>query len=794
VAARLTASLLLALLLAPRPAPAAEPTGTLEKDLAVAARAGRWPEVIVLLGQLKKASPERYEDGRFDYLSARALAATGHPDAALPLFERYISADDLFDVPARLAAAALKFDRGDGLGALELLFPLLQRKGGAVSRRALRIALDALETKLDPAVLQKLVAARPPAAPRERRRLVALRAEALEGAGADREAAALREEILREARRDDAAAVVLAREMREAAPEKMPDRLLSLLIETARAQRDLELAEKLAAERDRRASAKDDPVERWASRFDLARLRASRGKFAEAAEGFSSILATKPARTKRRKSRKDDSPGTSAFFARIRFNLGAVLEKLGRLDDAAREFRRVESERVGPAALATLQRARLEMRRGNFALADSLLGKPSVLREAGRVEGLLLLLERRAEAGDAAGAARTLGSVEALARVRRLAEPWKSELPFWRGRVAEAAGNSTGALQGYARLLAERPYSAAGEMAKDRLLGLDAGARAAFLRDLRTRGESLLSRGDTKGAKERLLPAALLGDAAARDLLRLAYLKLPGYNEVLLAPELSEDALPTLCGDAGACRLIQLGLPVEAEPIVRDASRLDSLLGCVVAARLAEGADAGPAALEAAEALDRKVPDDFLLDLAPRSIVRALAPRPFDKVVEEAAAESGVPHGLLYAVMRQESRFDREAASPAAARGLMQLTLPAAGEAARELHEEPPAYADLYDPARSLRLGAHTLKTLLARFNGDAALAVSGYNAGAGQTALWAGGAQKPNEALLAAISYPETRVYFRRVLAQRLLYRQSEKKPEEAPVAATTPTLTSGR
>jgi soluble lytic murein transglycosylase len=194
-----------------------------------------------------------------------------------------------------------------------------------------------------------------------------------------------------------------------------------------------------------------------------------------------------------------------------------------------------------------------------------------------------------------------------------------------------------------------------------------------------------------------------------------------------------------------------------------------------VAARLAEDADAGPAALEAAEALDRLVPDDFLLDLAPRSVLRSLAPRPFDRLVAEAADQSGVPRDLLYAIMRQESRFDREAASPAAARGLMQLTLPTAGEAARELNETPPAYAELYDPARSLRLGARTLKNLLARFDGDAALAASGYNAGAGQTALWAGGAKAPTEALLASITYPETRTYLRRVLANRILYRKAE-------------------
>ncbi len=286
------------------------------------------------------------------------------------------------------------------------------------------------------------------------------------------------------------------------------------------------------------------------------------------------------------------------------------------------------------------------------------------------------------------------------------------------------------------------------------------------------KGEKLLSSGNPRAARERLLPAALLGDAAALASLRVAYSRLPGYAEILLAPELPDETLPDLCGDAAACRLLQLGLAQDAEPIVRDARRLDTLLGCLVAARLAEDADAGPAALEAADALSRKVPRDFLLDLAPRTVRRGLAPRPFDRLVAQTAAELGVPRDLLYAVMRQESRFDREAASPAAARGLMQLTLPAAGEAARELNEEPPAYAELYDPARSIRLGAQTLRSLLDRFGGDAALAASGYNAGAGQTVLWSGGSDRPAEALLAAISYSETRTYVRRVLANRRAYR----------------------
>lgn len=753
----------------------AAPEPDAERAAAEAARAGNWPAVLTALDRLRNDRPETYTDGRFDYLAARALAATGHAGEALQRFERFIGPGDLLDVPARLAAAQLRFGTGDGDGALDLLLPLLQRKGTYVARRALRIALDALETKSDPATLARLITARPPAAPRERRRLAALHAEVLEASGAPVEAAALREEILREGLRDDAAAIVLARETRGTETAALPDRRLRLLIDAARAQRDLDLAERLLLERNRRASERSEADERLSARFDLGRVYAARGRFREAADAFRTLLAAKPGRLKAQRKRAGDFPGTAGFFTRVRFNLAAALEKLGDSDAAAVELLRAERERTGPWRLAMLQRARILTREGRFEKAEAILRKPALLREPGRVEGFLTLVLRRAESGDAAGAQKTLGSVLALARGRRLGEPWKSELPFWQGRVAEASGDLSGALIAYSRLLAGRPASAAAERARERALALPAPARAPFLRERRAEGEAALARGNARAAVAPLQAAAVLGDSAARDLLRVAYRALPGYSEILLAPELSEETLPTLCGDAGACRLIRLGLPEEAAPVVHDAARLDTLLGCMAAARLAEQADAGPFSLEAAEALGRKIPDDFLLELAPLSVRRALAPRPFDRLVAEAATESGVPHDLLYAVMRQESRFDREAASPAAARGLMQLTLPTAGEAARELSEEPPAYIQLYEPARSLRLGAHTLKGLLARFGGDAVRAACGYNAGAGQTTLWVGAAEVPSEALLAAVTYAETRTYLRRVLSHRALYLLAE-------------------
>ncbi len=776
MAPRLSVLALAALLALPAPARA---EADLERAARSAALAGEWGAVLDALQELQKESPDRYADGRFDYLAARALAATGHPAEALSRFERFLTPQDLFEVPTRLAAAQIRFQTGEGNAALDLLLPLLQRKGTYVARRALRITLDALETTRDPAVLARLLKARPPAAPRERRRLIALRADDLEAAGAAREAAALREEILREGGRDDAAAVVLAREMRGTDVTAIPDRLLRLLVDTARAQRDLEIAQRLLVERDRRAAAGSDAEERLAARFELGRLYASRGLFVDAAALFRDLLADPPASLKPAKHRGDDAPGTAGFLTRVRFNYAAALEKLGELESAAAELRRAEKGRTGPWKLSMLQRVRILTRLSRFDAAEAILRDPVLAREPGRVEGLLTLVLRRAETGDAAGARRALDGVVSLLRARRLPEPWKSEISFWHGRVAEAAGDPRAALTAYARLLSRQPSSEAAELARRRALGLPEPVRAALVRQRRALGEAALSRGAPRDALAPLLAAASLGDDAARDLLRVAYGALPGYSEVLLAPELGADTLPTLCGDAGACRLIQLGLAEEAAPIVRDAARLDTILGCMASARLAEQADAGPFALEAAEALARKIPKDFLLELAPLSVRRALAPRPFDRIVADAARESGVPHDLLYAVMRQESGFDREAASPAAARGLMQLTLPTAGEAARQLSEEPPAYLQLYEPARSLRLGAQTLRGLLTRFDGDPVRTISGYNAGAGQTVLWVGAATSPAEALLAAITYAQTRTYLRRVLSHRGLYRLAEPAPQ---------------
>jgi soluble lytic murein transglycosylase-like protein len=86
-------------------------------------------------------------------------------------------------------------------------------------------------------------------------------------------------------------------------------------------------------------------------------------------------------------------------------------------------------------------------------------------------------------------------------------------------------------------------------------------------------------------------------------------------------------------------------------------------------------------------------------------------------------------------VAQQESGFRSCAVSQKGAMGLMQL-MPAT---AQQLGVHDP-----FDPAESLSSGAHLLKELLARFNGDTALALGAYNAGPERVAESGGVPQIP--------------------------------------------------
>jgi soluble lytic murein transglycosylase len=105
--------------------------------------------------------------------------------------------------------------------------------------------------------------------------------------------------------------------------------------------------------------------------------------------------------------------------------------------------------------------------------------------------------------------------------------------------------------------------------------------------------------------------------------------------------------------------------------------------------------------------------------------------------VAQASRLTQLPGEWIYAVMRQESLFRKDATSRADARGLMQLQPATANAVARRWHLASPSSSDLYDPATAIPLGAAYLKDMLERYHGELALTLAAYNAGPLPVSRW---------------------------------------------------------
>ena len=159
-------------------------------------------------------------------------------------------------------------------------------------------------------------------------------------------------------------------------------------------------------------------------------------------------------------------------------------------------------------------------------------------------------------------------------------------------------------------------------------------------------------------------------------------------------------------------------------------------------------------------------------------------PRPFWPDISAAGRRHGVDPALLASLMRQESRFDPRARSPAGAIGLFQImtyTAEALAERAgvgdvigRGGDVTFIDEAKLADPRVNAMLGARLAGNLLEMFDGAVAPVAASYNAGEERAAVWWSAAQEWPEAFFVdTIPYTETRRFVREVLANYWAYQR---------------------
>lgn len=134
-----------------------------------------------------------------------------------------------------------------------------------------------------------------------------------------------------------------------------------------------------------------------------------------------------------------------------------------------------------------------------------------------------------------------------------------------------------------------------------------------------------------------------------------------------------------------------------------------------------------------------------------------------------------IDRALVYAFVRQESRFRARAKSHAGARGLMQLMPATAGWIAGERYRGAKR-AELFEPAVNLSLGQRYIEMLLAQpdIAGNLFYAAAAYNGGPGNLNKWRNRVDYTGDPLLFIESLPsrETRDYVEQVMANLWVYR----------------------
>ncbi|HET9227608.1 MAG TPA: transglycosylase SLT domain-containing protein, partial [Thermoanaerobaculia bacterium] len=311
----------------------------------------------------------------------------------------------------------------------------------------------------------------------------------------------------------------------------------------------------------------------------------------------------------------------------------------------------------------------------------------------------------------------------------------KLEVAYWRGRAAELERDPSGAVAAYLEALRIDLYHPLAQSARERLdsallsrAATAEGKRMAAsdrFEDLYGAWLLLGNNGETGRKAWKRAQQRLLADRNRAPLVRLSEMPVrswPIWDATLRRPEEM---------------LLSLGILHEGSSAVRQHFPVSEPSLAFTGIRLLARGGEHDRSIQLAELLRLRGGDRVPLIFQPRDFHELLYPSPYKEILEIQTRLRGVPPSLLAAIVREESRYDRFALSPAAARGLAQFTLPTARKIAADIDLSRLEPEDLYQPEIALSLGAAYVATLLKEFNGAPHMAVAAYNAGEPQAALW---------------------------------------------------------
>ncbi len=370
------------------------------------------------------------------------------------------------------------------------------------------------------------------------------------------------------------------------------------------------------------------------------------------------------------------------------------------------------------------------------------------------------------------------------------------EVSFLRAVALEQLGRTDEAVTAYLLIPAGR-NEYYGDRASQRLLSLAADQKNGKIVTARLNAQLAAARSaNTGGQAETARTAAqsvlrLTNDPATRTealkILQAAYeasptYKLPTFQLIPLTPAVST-------GDAHqqiADNLITLGLYDEGMPELFAARATANLQKAAAAAKsglsdtdysLAVYSLKGGLpnrAVRFGEQLWKTVPADYVLELAPRNLVELLYPAPYRDLLVKHATSRNVDPRLVLSIARQESRYQSDAKSNAAARGMMQFIASTANEVASQLNLHDFNQDDLYSPDTAILFGSQYLANLFQQFPNQPDAVAAAYNGGADNVSRWTARSQaKDPDRYVAEIGFSQTKDYVFKVMTNLWNYQR---------------------
>lgn len=153
-------------------------------------------------------------------------------------------------------------------------------------------------------------------------------------------------------------------------------------------------------------------------------------------------------------------------------------------------------------------------------------------------------------------------------------------------------------------------------------------------------------------------------------------------------------------------------------------------------------------------------------------LLAILYPMPYEQLIKRESRERGLDPYFVAALIRQESRFNKEARSGAGAIGLMQVMPGTGKQLAKKAGIRKVTPETLKDPTVNVKLGTRFLADMLRTYR-RADLALVAYNAGPTRASRWRNFPEFGTpELFVERIPFEETRDYVKIILLNTAIYK----------------------